>query len=76
MNLKEIKELPDGHFILKAPRQPAVILRAPFVRTPRIGARQRTEALARVYRKPYYSTPTQIEAEETQRHTRLLEAAS
>jgi hypothetical protein len=76
MNLQEIKELPDGHFLLKAPHHPAVVLRAPFVRTPRVGARQRTEALARMYRQACYSTPAQIEAEESQRHTRLLESAN
>jgi hypothetical protein len=75
MKLQEIKELPDAHFVLKAPHQPAFIVRAPYVRTPRIGARQRVQGLARVYGQACYGTPLQIRAEEGQRQTRLLQAA-
>lgn len=76
MKLQEIKELPDGHFIVKTPHHPAMIVRAPYVRTPRISARQRVQGLARVYGQPCYGTPLQIRAEEGQRETRLLQAAA
>ena len=65
-------DLPQGHFVLKVPHSPAVILRAPRVDTPKLSERRRRENLTRVYAQACYSTPDQIDAEEQRRNAKLL----
>lgn len=59
LGLQKIKEQPRGHFLIKVPGKRAVFARAPFVREPRITARQLAAARERIFAQPYY---TRIEA--------------
>lgn len=62
--LKEIKGLPEAHFLLKTPQSAAVVVRAPYVPTPVVGKVRRQEALARVYAQPFYTRREDVIEEE------------
>lgn len=63
LGLQRIKGQSVGHFLIKVPTRPAVFIRAPFVRPPRITARQLTEAKNRIFAQPYYTRLTDIPLE-------------
>jgi hypothetical protein len=73
--LKELKELPQAHFVLKVSGHAALTVRAPYVRTPSAGPRRLTESLARVYEAPYYATLEEVARSEARRVAGLLAAA-
>lgn len=71
--MQRLKGQPLGHFVLKTPTGKPVFLRAPYVRTPLVSRRRLEPVLSRVFARPCYATPLQIEAEVLDRR-RLFEA--
>jgi len=70
--MQKLKRQTTGHFVLKTPTSPTVFVRSPFVRTPFVPTRRLASTLARVFARPCYATPLQIEHEESARQAQLL----
>jgi hypothetical protein len=63
-----MKNIPERHFLLKVPRNPAYIVAAPDVKEPWIGQRQLQTGLQRVYADSFYfprdASVIEVEAQE------------
>src|SRR5262249_51348998 len=70
--MQKLKGQRRGHFVLKTPTSPPVFVRAPRVETPFVSLRRVSEALDRVFARPAYATPVQIESEELARRQRFI----
>ncbi|MCC6850436.1 MAG: DUF87 domain-containing protein [Deltaproteobacteria bacterium] len=65
-----------GTFVLKVPTKPAVMIRAPHVKDPKVRARLVSDVKARMHALPFYSRPEDADAEERARLERLTEQVS
>ena len=72
--LQILHTLPRGCFAVRVPGQRTLFLRAPRVDKPWLSRGARDRALKQIFAQPYYSTPAQIEAEETARRGQFLVA--
>jgi hypothetical protein len=68
--IQKVRRNPVGCFVVKVPTKPAVFVRAPYVKSPVLGARRLASALEQMRALPCYSHADQI-AEEAARRRQL-----